>query len=126
MASDRGRGPRLRDLAATYDLYPELKRLPDIASKAAWDIANLVAVRPLELRKGTMLGSTLSNHTKPYNLEVCLAYMRGQLVKKCAHCVKMVGPHAECVVLPGFFKGSCTSCQYNDNGARCEHRGISL
>lgn len=68
-------------LAKTYQEYPELKKLPSSASENAWDISNLPVRRPLTLRKGTQLGNTFRNPQKPYNLEACLAYMRGELVK---------------------------------------------
>jgi hypothetical protein len=33
----------------------------------------------------------------------------------CKHCVRNHGPWAECVTVPGFFKGSCANCHYNSS-----------
>lgn len=110
-------------LANTYRDFPELEILPPGASEVSREIAKLPVLRPLELRKSAVLGNALKNPGKPYNLEVCLAYMRGELVKPCKHCLKITGPHVKCVVLAGFFAGSCTCCQYNNKGGKCSLRG---
>lgn len=125
MASDRGSrrrgsGPTLPPINKSY---PELQHLPGIASGLARDIADLPVVRPLLLRYGFELGNSLRDPRRPWNLEVSLAFMRGEVVSDaCKHCLKTQGPFKECVILPGYFQGACTNCEYNDHGERCTFR----
>ena len=40
---------------------------------------------------------------------------------ECNNCASTTGPRpfVECVVLGGFFKGSCGNCKWRDHGAKC-------
>ena len=121
--------PGLEDLLGlhdTYVQYPELKNLPNTASTLARAIVRLPVVRGLDLRPGFALGKSLKNPSRPWNLEVSLAYMRGDSVRfGCDHClIRNEGPFSQCVVLEGRFQGSCTNCHYNNHGERCTLRGM--
>jgi hypothetical protein len=74
-------------------------------------------IRGESLRHGRVLRKLAEGTT---NLEATLAYTRGVLQEEeCTHCAKGSGPFTSCVVMPGFFKGACTNCHYNDNASRC-------
>jgi hypothetical protein len=57
------------------------------------------------------------------NQEAAMAQLRGQVcADACEHCKKGSGPFESCVVLRGFFKGSCANCHYGSEGKRCSFR----
>ena len=54
-----------------------------------------------------------------------LAFTRGtEVPDPCTACLAHRGPFNKCVVVEGFFSGSCSNCRFNSDSARCDLRGI--
>ena len=78
----------------------------------------LAPCRALVLRAGRT--TTL---TRPTNLEAALGQATGQVAAQgCTHCAGGFGAWVVCVVVPGFFGGSCANCHYGSEGSRCSLR----
>ena len=104
--------------------FQELSRLPNTHTKiCARLFHDHRPVRDLELRTGATLKGLEKGKA---NLEAGLAYLRGEKQDpECLHCSeKNSGPFRSCVVMKGYFGGSCTNCRYNDEQTRCSLRGM--
>ena len=57
------------------------------------------------------------------NIEAMLGYSRGKIVEEpCEECALGKRPFAKCVIVEGFFQGSCVGCHYNSMGKNCSFR----
>lgn len=82
---------------------------------------HLWAVPPL--RVPVLRPGRTSTRTRPSNLEAEFGQATGQVrAPRCAHCARGSGCWTECVVVAGFFGGSCANCHYGSEGARCSFR----
>ncbi|KAE9372264.1 hypothetical protein N431DRAFT_239219 [Stipitochalara longipes BDJ] len=105
--------------------FQELSRLPDTHTKICTRLfLDHRPMRDLELRAGAALKGLEKGKA---NLEAGLAYLRGEKQEpECIHCSeKNSGPFRHCVVMKGYFGGSCTNCRYNEEQTRCSLRDRS-
>ena len=78
-------------------------------------------------RRGRLLfrdNDSAINWERPVNREAIIGQTRGEVTSvTCGRCQNGLGPFSKCVVVEGFFSGSCTNCHYNSQGSRCSLRG---
>ncbi|KAH6665181.1 hypothetical protein B0J14DRAFT_236465 [Halenospora varia] len=97
---------------------PALPALPSHPTRAMTALSLLAAQRTPVLRPGRT-----TNPARPANLEAELGQVTGQVsVPGCTHCAGGSGVWTVCVVVAGFFGGSCCNCHYGSEGARCSLR----
>lgn len=97
---------------------PALPALPSHTTRAMTALSLLAAQRTPVLRPGRT-----TNPARPANLEAELGQVTGQVsVPGCTHCAGGSGVWTVCVVVAGFFGGSCCNCHYGSEGARCSLR----
>jgi hypothetical protein len=97
---------------------PALPALPSHPTRIMAALSLLAVVRAPVLRP-----NRTTNPARPTNLEAELGQLTGQVqVPMCTHCVGGSGPWTECVVVAGFFLGSCANCHYGSEGHRCSLR----
>lgn len=90
-------------------------------SKPTKAISQMESIRGVELR----WSRAQINLFPSQNCEAALAYSRGQVrngALACLDCKRGRGPFAQCVILKGYLKGSCSNCHYSAEGARCSLR----
>ena len=102
---------------------PPLPALPARPTQAM----DALALLPPRRRPVVRAGRT-TNPTRPSNLEAELGQIVGQArnLRPCVHCTRGQGVWMVCVVVAGFFGGSCANCHYGSEGARCSLRKYSL
>lgn len=84
-------------------------------------MTRLAALPPL--RAPALRAGRTTNPARPSNLEAEIGQMVGQVQPLgCTHCVGGSGTWTQCVVVPGFFGGSCANCHYGSEGSRCSFR----
>jgi hypothetical protein len=110
-------------IAASYAASLPLPPLPARPTQAMGALALLPPRRRPVLRAGRT-----TNPTRPSNLEAELGQIVGQArnLRPCVHCIRGQGVWTVCVVVAGFFGGSCANCHYGSEGARCSLRKYSL
>ncbi|OBT60046.1 hypothetical protein VE03_10359 [Pseudogymnoascus sp. 23342-1-I1] len=92
---------------------------PDTTALTA--LRTIPDVRNLDFRRLDM--AHFPNLERPVNMEAAVGFMVGELVEPpCAHCSAGRGQFPLCVRVAGFFGGSCASCHYGSEGARCSLR----
>ncbi|KAI9757214.1 MAG: hypothetical protein M1815_001824 [Lichina confinis] len=68
-------------------------------------------------RRGRLLfrdNDSAINWERPVNREAIIGQTRGEVTSvTCGRCQNGLGPFSKCVVVEGFFSGSCTNCHYN-------------
>ncbi len=97
---------------------PALPALPPHPTRAMASLSLLAARRVPVLR----LGRT-TNPARPANLEAELGQYTSQVhATGCTHYASGSGVWTVCVVVAGFFSGSCANCHYGSEGARCSLR----
>jgi hypothetical protein len=97
---------------------PALPPLPANPTRAMVALSLLAARRVPVLRPGRT-----PNPARPSNLEAELGQFVGQArATECTHCAKESGVWTVCVVVAGFFGGSCANCHYGSEGGRCSLR----
>ena len=79
-------------------------------------LADMPPVRNAPICQGRTLNLAWSS-----NIEAYLGQLTGQEnATLCMHCGhKSAGIWTRCVLVEGFFLGSCTNCHYNNKGVRC-------
>lgn len=103
--------------------YPELKDLPDTATRTAKHISSMRQLRKLALRDGKALtGLGLGT----WKLEASLGYTRGEeAAQACSICSPnpRKGPFKQCIIVKNEFGGACCNCHYCSEGISCSlHR----
>jgi hypothetical protein len=97
---------------------PALPALPARPTRTMASLALLAVRRVPVLRPGRT-----TNPARPANLEAELGQFTGQVhAAGCTHCAGGSGVWTVCVVVAGFFGGSCANCHYGSEGARCSLR----
>jgi hypothetical protein len=97
---------------------PALPALPPHPTRAMAALSLLAPRRVPVLRPGRT-----TNPARPANLEAKLGQFTGQVhASGCTHCAGGSGVWTVCVVVAGFFGGSCANCHYGSEGARCSLR----
>jgi hypothetical protein len=105
-------------LPAAAAAAPALPPLPANPTRAMVALSLLAARRVPVLRPGRT-----TNPRRPANLEAELGQFTGQVhASGCTHCAGGAGVWTVCVVVAGFFGGSCANCHYGSEGARCSLR----
>ena len=101
---------------------PALPALPPRPTRAMLSLSLLAPRRVPVLRPGR----TTNRAARPANLEAELGQFTGQVhASGCTHCAGGSGTWTVCVVVAGFFGGSCANCHYGSEGARCSLRKYS-
>ncbi|PMD26943.1 hypothetical protein NA56DRAFT_641570 [Hyaloscypha hepaticicola] len=78
-------------------------------------------------RRPVLRAGRTTNPTRPSNLEAELGQIVGQArnLRPCIYCTRGQGVWTVCVVVPGFFRGSCANCYYGSEGTRCSLRSAT-
>jgi hypothetical protein len=100
---------------------PPPPALPALPARPTQAMAALALLPPR--RRPVLRAGRTTNPARPSNLEAELGQIVGQARNfQCAHCTRGSGVWTVCVVVPGFFHGSCANCHYGSEGARCSFR----
>jgi hypothetical protein len=107
--------------AASLPPPPLIWVAPPLPARPTGTMVRLAALPPL--RVPVLRPGRTSNPARPSNLEAEFGQATGQVrVARCTHCAGGSGVWTECVVVAGFFGGSCANCHYGSEGARCSFR----
>jgi hypothetical protein len=107
--------------AASLPPPPLIWVAPPLPVRPTGNTVRLAALPPL--RVPVLRPGRTSNPARPSNLEAEFGQATGQVrVPGCTHCVGGSGVWTECVVVAGFFGGSCANCHYGSEGGRCSFR----
>ncbi|KAK0704098.1 hypothetical protein B0T21DRAFT_299479 [Apiosordaria backusii] len=94
----------------------ELIQKPYIRPAKVW-------TRPTVDRKRGRDGKVIYNWQPHANCEAALIHSRGEIAPEpCDFCSAKRGRFAECVVMPGMFKGACGNCRWASKDASCSLR----
>jgi hypothetical protein len=108
-------------VAAPLAHHPGLS-LPPSSKPASRAFARLLALPAFRV-PAQHPGSSAINLDTPGNRDAYLAQAVGSVASPaCSHCTKSNGAWVGCVVVPGYFLGSCANCHYNNEGPRCTLR----
>ena len=112
--SSSATGPPQAAVVVSHQL-PPLRPNP---TRALTELHVLPAHRTPVLRPGRGI-----TYNKSQNAEAEIGQYVGQLAgRPCTHCAGGSGCWTECVVVAGFFRGSCCNCHYASEGSRCSFR----
>jgi hypothetical protein len=107
--------------AASLPPPPLIWVAPPLPARPTGNTVRLAALPPL--RVPVLRPGRTSNPARPSNLEAEFGQATGQVrVPRCTHCAGGSGVWTECVVVAGFFGGSCANCHYGSEGGRCSFR----
>jgi hypothetical protein len=100
----------------------QLLPLPPNASRTAKMLAQMPKIRNMKLRETR---ANWPNWARKSNVEAGLAQERGAIAQTaCSSCrTKTKGAFDSCVVVKGFFNGSCANCQVNSLYTTCSFYG---
>jgi hypothetical protein len=120
-------------------------------SRQALRLLQLGPVRQIELREPSLAPTGITDATRPSNITGSVAYIVGRVAVshdfvdvqiqlswintltsvspkpvECTRCADDLGPCVSCVVVDGYFKGSCSNCYYHSRDGKCSFRGMNI
>ena len=111
-------------LILTFLIVKEPKPMLPINRTA---VMEALAARPTVRNAVLRSNDRAVNLSRPSNIEAMLGQMVGDISNPaCEHCSRSrpSGLWTSCVIVEGFFGGSCANCHYNNMAPRCSLRKL--